>query len=357
MASGSRADADANAAAGSARPDFYTVLSVSRNATEAELRRAYREQALRFHPDKNPERVAYATEQFKLVAEAYSVLKDSNSRAAYDNCMAEDRSGSNFGSGDFSFDRATTLFSEVFGPEIAGVMGRAAAGLAAAPGGAFAAATKLLPEMPRVRSAVTAACGNMLAEAEAELSERLGALERSRASAADAARNVEAHREACEDAARRRGRDHDDAARRYKSSVIQAAVAVALSAAFLFAAAVSSFGVSVLICLYCLDDMSKCHSALHHMEELHASVLQAEGSTRAQLEQQLQVAEDAVNNQLSALDSAREKVTRARDCAKDFKERGPSLSSALTLSSHLVGQAAKGAVDAVFRKRSVERLR
>lgn len=63
--------------------DYYEVLSVSRTATDAEIKRAYRTLAVKFHPDKNPGDHT-AEEKFKECAEAYAVLSDSQKRAAYD---------------------------------------------------------------------------------------------------------------------------------------------------------------------------------------------------------------------------------------------------------------------------------
>merc|ERR1719343_290734 len=54
--------------------NFAQVLGVNADATPDELRRAYRREALRWHPDKNPGRVHEATERFKLVAKAYEAL-------------------------------------------------------------------------------------------------------------------------------------------------------------------------------------------------------------------------------------------------------------------------------------------
>ena len=54
--------------------DFYKILGVSRNATEDELKKAYRKLALKYHPDKNQD--PGAEEKFKEIAEAYSVLSD-----------------------------------------------------------------------------------------------------------------------------------------------------------------------------------------------------------------------------------------------------------------------------------------
>src|SRR5215211_4918464 len=63
--------------------DYYEVLGVSRGATEAEIKSAYRKLAVRYHPDKNPGD-AEAEEKFKEAAEAYSVLSDADQRARYD---------------------------------------------------------------------------------------------------------------------------------------------------------------------------------------------------------------------------------------------------------------------------------
>ena len=63
--------------------DYYEVLSVSRTATDQEIKSAYRRLAIKYHPDKNPND-ASAEEKFKEAAEAYSVLSDSEQRARYD---------------------------------------------------------------------------------------------------------------------------------------------------------------------------------------------------------------------------------------------------------------------------------
>jgi molecular chaperone DnaJ len=63
--------------------DYYEILGVGRNATEQEIKSAYRRLAVRYHPDKNPGDAA-AEERFKEAAEAYSVLSDAEQRARYD---------------------------------------------------------------------------------------------------------------------------------------------------------------------------------------------------------------------------------------------------------------------------------
>ncbi|HEY3663621.1 MAG TPA: molecular chaperone DnaJ [Chthoniobacterales bacterium] len=63
--------------------DYYEILSVERNASGDEIKRAYRKLAVKFHPDKNPDD-PHAEEQFKELGEAYDVLMDEQKRAAYD---------------------------------------------------------------------------------------------------------------------------------------------------------------------------------------------------------------------------------------------------------------------------------
>jgi molecular chaperone DnaJ len=63
--------------------DYYEILSVERNASGDEIKRAYRKLAVKFHPDKNPDD-PHAEEKFKELGEAYDVLMDEQKRAAYD---------------------------------------------------------------------------------------------------------------------------------------------------------------------------------------------------------------------------------------------------------------------------------
>lgn len=64
--------------------DYYDVLGVSKNADEAEIKKAYRKLAKKYHPDANPDNKEEAREQFKEVSEAYEVLSDSQKRQTYD---------------------------------------------------------------------------------------------------------------------------------------------------------------------------------------------------------------------------------------------------------------------------------
>ncbi len=67
----------------SSKRDYYEVLSISRTATDQEIKSAYRRLAVKYHPDKNPND-ATAEEKFKEAAEAYSVLSDAEQRRRYD---------------------------------------------------------------------------------------------------------------------------------------------------------------------------------------------------------------------------------------------------------------------------------
>ncbi|EFW39185.1 J domain-containing protein [Treponema phagedenis] len=63
--------------------DYYKILGVSATASDDEIKKAFRNKALKYHPDKNPNNPR-AEEEFKKINEAYSVLSDENKRAAYD---------------------------------------------------------------------------------------------------------------------------------------------------------------------------------------------------------------------------------------------------------------------------------
>lgn len=64
--------------------DYYKILEVSRDASEADIKKAYRKLALKWHPDKNPDDQETATKKFKEISEAYEVLSDSQKRKVYD---------------------------------------------------------------------------------------------------------------------------------------------------------------------------------------------------------------------------------------------------------------------------------
>jgi len=95
----------------SAKKDYYELLGVSRNASEEEIKKAYRKLALQYHPDRNPGD-KQSEEKFKEVSEAYQILSDTEKRAKYDQYgHAAFGDGSPF-PGGFDF---TAGFEDVFG--------------------------------------------------------------------------------------------------------------------------------------------------------------------------------------------------------------------------------------------------
>ena len=69
----------------STKRDYYEVLGLTKEATEKDIKKAYRKLAFKWHPDKNPENKKEAEEKFKEINEAYSVLSDPDKRKEYDN--------------------------------------------------------------------------------------------------------------------------------------------------------------------------------------------------------------------------------------------------------------------------------
>lgn len=112
-----------------AKRDYYEVLGVDKNASEEEIKKAYKKTALKYHPDRNPgDKVA--EEKFKEAAEAYDVLRDPQKRQQYDQFGFNGPSGAggfggfNGGAG-FSMDDIFSMFGDIFGDSgFAGFGGR-----------------------------------------------------------------------------------------------------------------------------------------------------------------------------------------------------------------------------------------
>src|SRR5215212_1390567 len=97
--------------------DYYEVLGVSQNATEQEIKSAYRRLAVKFHPDKNPGDAA-AEESFKEAAEAYSILSDAEQRRRYDRLGHAGVSSSAAGAGSWGapgFGGIEDILGDLFG--------------------------------------------------------------------------------------------------------------------------------------------------------------------------------------------------------------------------------------------------
>jgi molecular chaperone DnaJ len=99
-----------------AKQCYYEVLSVQKNCSEGELKKAYRRMAMKYHPDRNPDNKE-AEAKFKQVKEAYEVLSDSQKRAAYDqfgHAGVEGGAGAGFG-GAGGFGGFGDIFEDIFG--------------------------------------------------------------------------------------------------------------------------------------------------------------------------------------------------------------------------------------------------
>ena len=68
-------------------PDYYQILEIERDATAREIKSAYRKLAKRYHPDKNPERLAFAEQMFREVCNAYNTLQDEQQKSDYDRTL------------------------------------------------------------------------------------------------------------------------------------------------------------------------------------------------------------------------------------------------------------------------------
>lgn len=121
-----------------AKRDYYEVLGISKDAGEAEIKKAYRKLAVKYHPDKNPGNKD-AEEKFREATEAYEILKDSDKRSKYDQFghAAFDTGAGGFGGHGFSgFDLSDalrafmqdfgtdSLFGDIFGFGTSGGRGR-----------------------------------------------------------------------------------------------------------------------------------------------------------------------------------------------------------------------------------------
>ena len=104
--------------------DFYEILGVNRDASDDEIKKAYRKLAMKYHPDLNPDNPS-AEEKFKEAKEAYEILSDGQKRAAYDQYghagvdPQAGMGGGGFGGGGFA-DAFGGIFDEIFGGRAGG---------------------------------------------------------------------------------------------------------------------------------------------------------------------------------------------------------------------------------------------
>ena len=101
-----------------AKRDYYEVLGVNKNASEDEIKKAYRKIAIKYHPDRNPGNKE-AEEKFKEAAEAYDVLHDNQKRQQYDQFGFDGPAGAGgfggFGGAGMNMDDIFSMFGDIFG--------------------------------------------------------------------------------------------------------------------------------------------------------------------------------------------------------------------------------------------------
>ncbi len=97
------------------KEDYYDILGVSKGATAAEIKKAYRKMAIKYHPDKNPGDTE-AENKFKKAAEAYEILGNEEKRAKYDRFGHQAFEGGGFGGGGgMNMDDIFSQFGDIFG--------------------------------------------------------------------------------------------------------------------------------------------------------------------------------------------------------------------------------------------------
>jgi molecular chaperone DnaJ len=110
-----------------AKRDYYEVLGIQRNATEAEIKTAFKKLAMKYHPDRNPDNKE-AEDKFKEAKEAYDILSDAQKRAAYDQFGHAGVDAAGAGAGGFGGGFGGASFSDIFGDVFGDIFGGGARG-------------------------------------------------------------------------------------------------------------------------------------------------------------------------------------------------------------------------------------
>jgi molecular chaperone DnaJ len=115
-----------------AKRDYYEVLGVAKNASDEDIKKAYRKLAMKYHPDRNQgDGAKKAEESFKEVKEAYEMLSDAQKRAAYDqygHAGVDPNMGGRGGAGPEGFGGFAEAFGDIFGDIFGGAGGRRGGG-------------------------------------------------------------------------------------------------------------------------------------------------------------------------------------------------------------------------------------
>ncbi|MDT8406428.1 MAG: molecular chaperone DnaJ [Methylococcales bacterium] len=115
-----------------AKEDYYQLLGVDRNASDAEIKKSYRRMAMKFHPDRNKDNPESAEAKFKQIKEAYEVLSDPKKRSVYDQFGHAGIEGGMGGrpGGGFGAENFSDIFGDVFSDIFGGAAGRQRGGAA-----------------------------------------------------------------------------------------------------------------------------------------------------------------------------------------------------------------------------------
>src|SRR6478736_2799452 len=100
-----------------AKRDYYEILGIAKNASEEEIKKAYRKLAIKYHPDKNPDDKS-AEDKFKEAAEAYEVLSNAEKRQRYDQFghrAGASNGGGGYGGANMNMEDIFSQFGDIFG--------------------------------------------------------------------------------------------------------------------------------------------------------------------------------------------------------------------------------------------------
>jgi len=105
-----------------AKEDFYKLLGVEKNASEAEIKKSYRKMAMKYHPDRNKEKPEVAEKKFKQIKEAYEILSDAQKRSAYDQ-FGHAGVDNSMGGGPGGYGGGAEGFGDIFGDVFGDIFG------------------------------------------------------------------------------------------------------------------------------------------------------------------------------------------------------------------------------------------